>query len=247
MDLFVDIETVPDMAAPDYADANMRIEQGALTRQSDPDTYWKVRKGALSAVDGKVILITYQLGEHGPVRRLAEWESDEKTILAEFYGVLSRFQRFRGFRIIGHNLTRFDLPFLYTRMLHHNIDGGREIYRRLVEGVVVCDTLQMHLPLNGYDISGLRHDTLMHAYGLPVKETSGGDEIRHYFDGEYEKILEYSEREFRYAELFARMKKGGMVSAERLKDAIGEMQERRQRQQNEEGDSPKDVGGRPSA
>ena len=240
MDLFVDIETVPDMAAPDYADANMRIEQGTLTRQSDPDTYWKVRKGALSAADGKVILITYQLGEHGPVRRLAEWESDERTILAEFYGVLSRFQRFRGFRIIGHNLTRFDLPFLYTRMLHHNIDGGREIYRRLVEGVVVCDTLQMHLPLNGYDIAGLRHDTLMHAYGLPAKETSGGDEIRHYFDGEYEKILEYSEKEFRYAELFARMREGGMVSAERLKDAIGEMQGRRQRQQNEEGGSPQD-------
>ena len=235
MDLFLDIETVPGMAAPEYADADRRIEQGTLTRQSDPDTYWKMRKGALNAADGKVILIAYQLGEHGPVRRLAEWESDERAILAEFYGVLSRFQRIRGFRIIGHNLTRFDLPFLYARMLHHNIDGEREIYRRLVEGVVVCDTLQMHLPLNGYDIAGLRHDALMHAYGLPVKETSGGDEIRHYFDGEYEKILEYSEREFRYAELFARMKGGGMVSSERLKDAIGEMQRRRQQDEGERG------------
>lgn len=247
MDFFLDIETAPDMTAPEYADANARIGRGTLTRQSDPATYWRVRKGALNAADGKVILIAYQLGGHGPVRRLAEWESDEKTILAEFYGVLSRFQRFRGFRIIGHNLTRFDLPFLYARMLHHSIDDKREIYRRLVEGVVVCDTLQMHLPLNGYDIAGLRHDTLMHAYGLPVKETSGGDETRHYFDGEYGRILEYSGREFRYAELFARMRDGGMVSAERLKGAIGEMQGRRQRQQNEEGDSPKDVGGRPSA
>ena len=230
MDLFLDIETVPDMTASEYADAAERMGQGILTKQSDPDTYWKARKGALNAVDGKVILIAYRLGEHGPVRRLAEWESDEKTILAEFYGVLSKFQRIRGFRIIGHNLTRFDLPFLYARMLHHNIDGGREIYRRLVEGVVVCDTLQMHLPLNGYDIAGLRHDTLMHAYGLPVKGTSGGDEIRHYFDGEYEKILEYSEREFLYAELFARMREGGMVSAERLKGAVEEMQERRLQQ-----------------
>lgn len=245
MDLFLDIETAPDMAAPEYEDACRRIGQGTLTRQSDPDLYWKVRKGALNAADGKVILLVYQLGEHGPVRRLAEWESDEKAILAEFYGVLSRFQRFRGFRIIGHNLTRFDLPFLYARMLHHGIDGGREIYRRLVEGVVVCDTLQMHLPLNGYDIAGLRHDTLMHAYGLPVKETSGGDEIRHYFDGEYEKILEYSEREFRYAELFARMKEGGMVSSERLKEAVGEMQKRRQ--QSEGGHGRQDMDGRPSA
>lgn len=235
MDLFLDIETVPDMAAPEYADADMRIEQGTLTRQSDPEMYWKARKGALNAADGKVVLITYQLGGHGPVRRLAEWESDEKTVLAEFYGVLSRFQRIRGFRIVGHNLTRFDLPFLYARMLHHDIDGEREIYRRLVEGVVVCDTLQMHLPLNGYDIAGLRHDALMRAYGLPVKGTSGGDEIRHYFDGEYEKILEYSEREFRYAELFARMKRGGMVSAEGLKEAIGEMQGRRQQDEGERG------------
>ncbi len=230
MDLFLDIETAPDMTASEYADAGRRMEQGILTKQSDPDTYWKAKKGALNAVDGKVILITYRLGEHGPVRRLAEWESDEKTILAEFYGMLSKFQRIRGFRIIGHNLTRFDLPFLYARMLHHNIDGEREVYRRLVEGVVVCDTLQMHLPLNDYDIAGLRHDTLMHAYGLPVKGTSGGDEIRHYFDGEYERILEYSEREFLYAELFARMREGGMVSAERLKDAVEEMQKRRQQQ-----------------
>ncbi|MCE2497822.1 MAG: hypothetical protein J4F28_02285 [Nitrosopumilaceae archaeon] len=245
MDLFLDIETAPDMTASEYADADRRIEQGTLTRQSDPDTYWKVRKGALNAVDGKVILIAYQLGEHGPVRRLAEWESDERTILTEFYGVLSRFQRIRGFRIIGHNLTRFDLPFLYTRMLRHNIDGEREIYRRLVEGVVVCDTLQMHLPLNDYDIAGLRHDTLMYAHGLPVKETSGGDEIQHYFDGEYGKILEYSKREFLYAELFARMKSRGMVSAERLKGAIEEMQKRRQ--QYEGGGGLQDTDGRPTA
>ena len=79
----------------------------------------------------------------------------------------------------------------------------------MVEGVVVCDTLQMHLPLNDYDIAGLRHDTLMHAYGLPVKRTSGGGEIRHYFDGEYEKILEYSEREFRYAETVRAHEGGG--------------------------------------
>lgn len=234
MDLFLDIETAPDMSAPEYMDADRRIGQGALTRQSDPDTYWKVKKGALSAIDGKVILIAYQLGGHGPVRRLAEWESDERTILAKFYGVLSKFQRIRGFRIIGHNLTRFDLPFLYTRMLHHSIGDEREIYRRLVEGVVVCDTLQMHLPLNDYDIAGLRHDTLMHAYGLPVKETSGGDEIQHYFGGEYGKILEYSEREFLYAELFARMRNQGMVSAERLKGAMEEMQRRRQRQDEAE-------------
>lgn len=246
MNLFLDIETAPDMTAPEYADADRRMAEGALTKQSDPDTYWKARKGALNAADGKVILIAYRLGEHGPVRRLAEWESDERTILSKFYGVLSKFQRIRGFRIIGHNLTRFDLPFLYARMLHHNIDDEREVYRRLVEGVVVCDTLQMHLPLNDYDIAGLRHDTLMHAYGLPVKGTSGGDEIRHYFDGEYEKILEYSEREFLYAELFARMKEGGMVSAERLKGAVEEMQERRL-QQNGVGDGPQDAGGSPGA
>ncbi len=246
MDLFLDIETAPDMTASEYADAAERMGQGTLTKQSDPSTYWKARKGALNAEDGKVILITYRLGKHGPVRRLAEWESDEKTILAKFYGTLSRFQRIRGFRIIGHNLTRFDLPFLYARMLHHSIDGEREVYRRLVEGVVVCDTLQMHLPLNDYDIAGLRHDTLMHAYGLPVKGTSGGDEIRHYFDGEYEKILEYSEREFLYAELFARMREGGMVSAERLKGAVEEMQRKRQ-QQNGGENGTQDADGSPGA
>jgi len=235
VDIFLDIETVPDMTPDEYRDAVRRIELGTLTPRSDPDLYWKAAKGALNAYDGKVVLLVYQVSEYGPIRRLKEWESGERAILCDFYATVSRLQGTReSLRIIGHNIAHFDMPFLYTRMLRHGIDSDREIYSRMVQRTILVDTLQAHLPHNNFDIRGLRHDALMSSYGLPVKETSGGEEVAHYFDGQYDRMLGYSEREFLYAQLFSKMRRG-MVSGTRLRQAIDKLgsglQQRQQQQQ----------------
>ena len=223
VDLFLDIETVPDMEAAEYLEATERIRRGDLGPDSeDGHLYWKCTRGALKYAEGRVILITYQVND-APVRRLKEWESGERAILAKFYTLLQDLQRHRGedpLRIIGHNVLGFDIFFLYNRMRMHRLDDETWLHQWVVNGPVAMDLLQMHLPANGMSARGLKHDVLAHAYGLPVKGNQGGDETERYFRGDYSHIIEYSEREFVYPQMFRKIIDGGMVSAETLAESI---------------------------
>jgi len=91
--------------------------------------------------------------------------------------------------------------------------------------VLVIDFLQLHLPLNELQTKGLKHDVLANAYGFLVKETLGSGEIAHYFSEEYDKIVEYSEREFIYPQLYQKILSEGMVSKEHLLEAIKKYQD----------------------
>ena len=222
-DLFLDIETVPDMGAAEYAEAVRRIKEGDLGPGSpDSDLYWMCAKGALKYTQGRVALITYQI-DRAPTRRLCEWDDGEEAILRRLYMVLQDLQRNRGddpLRIIGHNILGFDIHFLYNRMRMLGIDDEKWLHHWVINGPMAVDFLQMHLPLNGMSAMGLKHDVLAHAYGLPTKDTSGGGEIEHYFRGEYDKILEYSRNEFVYPEMFRMIVENGMVTGEGLAESI---------------------------
>ena len=222
-DLFLDIETVPDMEASEYMEAVRRIEEGDLgPRSSDRELYWKCVQGALKYIQGRVILITYQI-DGAPTRRLCEWESSEESILKVLYRVLQDLQRNRGddpLRIIGHNIMGFDVFFLYNKMRMMNIDDEKWLHYWVINGPGMVDFLQLHLPLNKMSPKGLKHDVLAHAYGLPTKDMSGGDQTRHYFRGEYDKVIQYSISEFVYPQLFQTIMRDGLVSAKRLAESI---------------------------
>lgn len=221
--LFVDIETAPRMTAPEYLEARARIDAGELRRDSpDRGLYWAVERGALSPFEGKAIVITYKVND-GHVFRLTEWDSGEAGMLRRFYNLVGDLQRGAQsdrLRIIGHNILRFDLFFLYARMAAHRIDAEKWLHRRLLDGPDIVDFLQMHLALNGLSMKGLRHDVLARAYGLDVKGASGADVVRDYFNEEYERILAYSEAEFVYPELYGRITERGLVSSEELAAAV---------------------------
>ena len=203
VDLFLDIETVPDMEAAEYLEATERIRRGDLGPDSeDGHLYWKCTRGALKYTEGRIILITYQVND-APVRRLKEWESGESAILTKFYTLLQDLQRHRG-----------------EDPLRHHLDDETWLHQWVVNGPVAMDLLQMHLPVNGMSARGLKHDVLAHAYSLPVKESQGGGETERYFRGDYSHITEYSEREFIYPQMFRRILDGGMVSAETLAESI---------------------------
>ena len=222
-DFFLDIETVPDMQADEYAEASRRVGSGDLGPGSaDSELYWKYAKGALKYTVGRTALVTYQV-DRAPTRRLLEWKDGEEAVLKKLYTVIQDLQRDRGddpLRIIGHNILGFDLFFLYNRMRILGIDEEAWLYNWVINGPVAVDFLQIHLPLNGMSAKGLKHDVLAHAYGLPTKDTSGGDEAGHYFRGEYQKILEYSRREFVYPEMFWKIVADGLVSSKRLAESI---------------------------
>ncbi len=220
--LFVDIETVPDMTHDEYFDTLQDIESGSLTKDSeDKNRFWKFKKGSLSPFDGKVILITYKIN-NGYTHRLKEWEDGEAAILEKFVEVLVDLQKGQGIdrlKIIGHNILNFDLFFLYRRMVLHKIREEWRLHKLLLKPTTL-DLLQVHMPLNKFEIKGLKHDVLAHAYGFQIKETLGSGEIVHYFKGEYDKIIQYSEREFIYPELYAKLKSDGLMTGDRLQESI---------------------------
>jgi hypothetical protein len=222
--LFLDIETAPDMPRDEFFKAQKDIESDTLTPKSpDRDRYWQYMRGGLTPFQGKVILITYQINDNY-THRLTEWDTSESKILKKFYDLIVDLQRGPSpdrLQIIGHNILGFDLFFLYNRMSHHKIaDHNKWIYQWIINKPEVIDFLQLHLPLNDFNTKGLKHDVLAHAYGFPIKETQGSGEILHYYNQEYDEIINYSKREFIYPQLYNKIKSQGMVSKENLQKAI---------------------------
>ena len=221
VDLFVDIETVPNFTTKEYFDVKRQIDSKELHKSSENrDLFWKFERGGLTPIDGKVILITYRIN-NAHVFRLKEWELGEKDMLQQFYNIVADLQRNPDdrLRIIGHNILGFDLFFLYYRMSHHQIAEEWRLYQKIIKPEAI-DMLQLHLPLNDYRIKGLKHDVLAYAYGFPTKSTLGSDEILHYFEKKHDKIIEYSKREFIYSELFEKILSDGLVSKEVLQKSI---------------------------
>lgn len=211
------------MAAEEYLQAMQDIKTRTLTRDGpDRERFWRTERGGLNPFFGKVILITYQIND-AHVHRLKEWEDGEKVILKAFYNLLADLQKGGAqdrLTLVGHNILRFDLFFLYRRMLHHNIADEDRLYQTVLNRPGVVDFLQSHMPLNKFNTRGLKHDVLMHAYGLPTKDASGSEEAAHYYKKEYQKILEYSEKEFCYPEIFRLIRTRGMVTPEQLQESI---------------------------
>ena len=168
-ELFLDIESAPNMEKEEFFAAKREIESGSLTKQSDPARYWKYSVGALNPYEGKAIFIAYRISSIGHIRRLKEWEDGEEAILKKLYDTIRTVKNGR-LEFVGHNICGFDLPFLYGRMIHHKIDDPKKLYYNM-QKTAAMDFLQMHLPLNDFHIKGLRHDALARAYGLPIKET----------------------------------------------------------------------------
>lgn len=214
MDLFLDIETVPDLEPEQYLQMRRVEDRGEL--QEGAPGYWKYKTGALSPFEGRVALVTYQAGASAPVR-LKEWEKGERSVLSDLYGLVADLQKHGGrLSLVGHNILSFDIPFLYQRMLACSVADPKWVYTYMIKKPAVLDLLQMHLPSNGYSSKGLKHDVLAGAYGLPAKSTSGDDEVLHYFEGRHDLMLQYSEREFVYPQMLERMRRDGMATAERL-------------------------------
>ena len=114
-------------------------------------------------------------------------------------------------------------------MKHHKISEEKWLYQWIINKPEVIDFLQLHLPLNNLQTRGLKHDVLALAYDFPLKETLGSGETLHYFHEEFDKIIEYSEKEFIYPQLYEKIMKSGLITKERLSDSIKKYQERTRR------------------
>lgn len=228
--IFVDIETVPVYdSVEEFLKIKNGIDTGVIHRDHDDPAvkkmYWKKEMGALNPVEGKIIMITYQVNDGHPWR-LAEWKSTESRILKEFYDLISmhRGSKEDPLNVIGFNITNFDLPFLFYRSqileIQNSFSGHDPLWLfKNFHKPTIQDILQIHLPLNNWTRYGLNHNAVAQAYGFSTKMERGTINADYYYGKEYEKILTYTKNEFIYPELYKKMKRK-MISAEKLQESV---------------------------
>ena len=239
--IFLDIETVPNYDSPEeFRSIQKKIDDGTITKNSGDSSirkqYWRHDAGGLSPVQGKTIMIAYQVDD-GPIHRLLEWESSERDILKEVYGV---FTRYRGtyddpLNVIGFNIASFDLPFLYYRS-QQVLEGDVDPFwlHKYFHAPAIHDIMLIHLPLNGWSRYGLNHNAVAKAYGLPVKEERGSVNAGYYYNREFDRILNYAESEFVYPEMYRKMK-SGLVAKERLQECVRFFREKYAKERESQG------------
>ncbi len=228
--IFVDIETAPIYDdKEDFFKVKQGIDSGLIHRDHDDPAikkmFWKKEMGGLNPVEGKIIMITYQVNDGRPWR-LAEWKSSESRILKEFYDLISMLKGNKEdpLNVIGFNITNFDLPFMFFRSQQLEIPNSYSGHDPLwlfknFHKPTIQDILQIHLPLNNWTRYGLNHNAVAQAYGFPTKTERGTVNADYYYNKEYDKILKYTEDEFIYPELYKKMKRK-MVSAETLQESV---------------------------
>lgn len=121
--MFLDIETVPVAQSFDDLDVAMKLlwdkKSGHFRdeKQSAGDVY---QRAGIYAEFGKIVCISVGLlKDKNPYgfRLKSFFGEDEKTILTEFSGLLSKYARNKEFILCAHNGKEFDYPYIARRMI----------------------------------------------------------------------------------------------------------------------------------
>ena len=154
----------------------------------DIETY---SPGIVPSFNDKIILISYK-ESGGTLIMLKAWDSDEKSMLLEFYDLLrDRLKTERTLTIIGFNILRFDLPMLACRLCFYDIDQLENILE-IFRVIYWIDLRQCLLPFNNYRFKGLCGDGVAKKFGIEPPKYSNRIIKNFYEKKEYEKIEEHS-------------------------------------------------------
>lgn len=122
--LFLDIETVPQVSSFEMLDPSRQVlwdKKSRFFRNPDQTVEATYERAGIYAEFGRIICISAGfIKEKNPFsfRIKSFYGEDEKGLLTEFSGMLSRFSRpNREAQLCAHNGKEFDFPFLARRMI----------------------------------------------------------------------------------------------------------------------------------
>ena len=121
--VFLDIETVPVMAAFNNLDPSMQTmweKKSANFRKEDQTAADVYQRAGIYAEFGKIICISVgMLKDKNPYgfRLKSFYGDDEKSILTEFSAMISKFSKNREALLCAHNGKEFDYPYIARRMI----------------------------------------------------------------------------------------------------------------------------------
>lgn len=214
MNLFFDIETIPDQgpgAIEKAADlvkvpANYKklevIEQYRQDHAED-----EYRKTALKGIAGEICSMAWALDD-GEVQGIIR-KSSEVDLLRTFFDIVSAKSSKHGsgdypyLTWIGHNIIEFDLRFLKQRCLVNNVRPAFHIPADARHGKNVFDTMREWAGWKGY----VSQDALCQAFGIDTDTNMDGSMVWDFYQaGRYDDILAYNRNDVRLVRaLFNRM------------------------------------------
>lgn len=212
--LFFDIETAGQ--AENLSDlsprlANLWSDRASFLRDhlsaKYPDNLGKsnddlfTEKAALQAEFGRIVCISFgkvKFGEDGePVAQIVSYTGTEEEILSQSLKLISGLSK-SGIKLIGHNIKRFDVPFICKRafITGHDIPQVLQIWDKKPWETALVDTSELW-SFGAWQEGFTSLDLLSAVLGVPSpKSDMKGSEVHsNFYSGNIEKIREYCQRD----------------------------------------------------
>ena len=203
--MFMDIETVPQASSMNDLDPAMQSlwdKKSKLFRNSDQSAEEVYERAGIYAEFGRIICISVGfIKEKDPVsfRLKSFYGEDEKTLLSEFSGMLSKFSRSRKEAILcSHNGREFDFPYIARRMIINRLEipGILDNAGKKPWEIKLLDTMDLWKFGDYKNFTSL--DLLTSILGIPSpKEDIDGGMVAHVYYNEKDlpRIIRYCEKD----------------------------------------------------
>lgn len=190
-ELYFDIETVcsPNKPSLDEIEAPSNYKDAdkiQAYKEANVDKLW--RKQALDSMKAQVICISYAINDE-PV--ITIMHDNEEDVMKDFESVVGE----NPYAIfIGHNILRFDIPFLWHRAVKYKLPYLKSILpHERYDKAMVRDTLSIFSVTSYGSDSWISLDTLAKFLGLPTKEHHGSEIHDLYLAKDYDAIAKHCE------------------------------------------------------
>lgn len=167
----------------------------------DPSELFRM-KAALQAEFGRVVCITFgkvKFNEEGdPVFQLITYkDSDEDVLLRQAFNLIDKMSK-QGIKMCGHNIKRFDIPFLCKRGIINSIPlpVPLQLFDKKPWEMPFVDTSEVW-SFGAWQEGFTSLDLLTCVLGIDSpKEDIQGDQVHErYYMGEIDRIASYCERD----------------------------------------------------
>ena len=219
--LFLDIETVPEVANYSELDDEMKSLWGLKTqyqRKDDfsPEDFYE--RAGIWAEFGKIVCISvgYFIIK-GDIRnfRVTSFFGEEKKILTDFNNLLNQHFNQSQHVLCGHNAKEFDIPFIARRMIINQIaiPNKLNLFGKKPWEIPHLDTLEL------WKFGDYKHYTslklMCKVLGIPSsKGDIDGSQVGHvfYVEKDIDRIVTYCEKDtVAVAQIFLRLRREDLL------------------------------------
>lgn len=225
--LFLDIETVPEMADYEALDDEKKELWDQKSKYQRKEMYTAeefYERAGIWAEFGKIICISvgyfHFKGTHRTFRTTS-FHGDEAQLLKDFKNLLNTHFSSAKHLLCGHNAKEFDFPYIARRMIIHGIELPYKLnlFGKKPWEVPHLDTMEL------WKFGDYKHFTslklLANILGIPSpKQDIDGSKVRHvyYEEQDIDRIINYCELDVATtAQVFLRLRNELLLDANEIK------------------------------